>query len=67
VARIAKRIEAGEGSLSDIGTIVAAAEGMRGRTICALADGLANAAISIIARFRWEFEEHVRMGRCPGG
>jgi NADH-quinone oxidoreductase subunit F len=38
---------------------------MRGTTICALADGCAMPIDSIVRKFRHEFEDHVRLGRCP--
>jgi NADH-quinone oxidoreductase subunit F len=40
-------------------------EGMGGKTICALADAAAWPTKSYIEKFREEFEEHVRLGRCP--
>jgi NADH-quinone oxidoreductase subunit F len=40
---------------------------MRGTTICALADGCAMPVESIVRKFRHEFEEHVRLGKCPFG
>ncbi|MFA4874338.1 MAG: NADH-quinone oxidoreductase subunit NuoF [bacterium] len=65
IHKIARRIERGEGSREDINVMIDAADGMSGRTICALADGLAAAVLSIATKFRKEFEEHVRSGRCP--
>jgi NADH-quinone oxidoreductase subunit F len=68
VRKIVARIENGEGKQSDIDKIVTVAtnfEGMGGMTICALSDAAAWPAQSYVAKFRDEFEEHVRLGRCP--
>ena len=35
------------------------------RSFCALADGAASPVNSSIKFFREEYEEHVRLGRCP--
>jgi NADH-quinone oxidoreductase subunit F len=38
---------------------------MEGNTICVLADSLSMPVKSFVPKFRSEFEEHVRLGRCP--
>ena len=35
------------------------------RAFCALADGAAAVLQSSMKHFREEFEDHVRLGRCP--
>lgn len=59
------KIEKGQGSLEYIDTILDACHQMRGTTICALADGCAMPIDSIVRKFRDEFEQHVKTGKCP--
>lgn len=58
-------IEQGRGKMEYIDTLLDACSQMRGTTICALADGCAMPVESIVKKFRHEFEEHVRLGKCP--
>ncbi len=58
-------IEQGKGKMEYIDTLLDACSQMRGTTICALADGCAMPVESIVKKFRYEFEEHVRLGKCP--
>lgn len=58
-------IEQGKGKMEYIDTLLDACTQMRGTTICALADGCAMPVESIVKKFRHEFEEHVRLGKCP--
>ena len=60
-----RSIEEGKGSMEYIDTILDACSQMRGTTICALADGCAMPVESIVNKFRDEFEEHVKLGKCP--
>ncbi|MCA9810719.1 MAG: NADH-quinone oxidoreductase subunit NuoF, partial [Candidatus Dadabacteria bacterium] len=60
-------IEEGRGRMENIDTLLDACSQMRGTTICALADGCAMPVESIVRKFRHEFEEHVRLGKCPFG
>jgi NADH-quinone oxidoreductase subunit F len=59
------KIEGGRGREEYIDTMLDACSQMRGTTICALADGCAMPIESIVKKFRHEFEEHIRLGRCP--
>ena len=61
------KIEQGRGSEEYLDTILDACYQMKGTTICALADGCAMPIESIVQKFRQEFEEHIRLGRCPFG
>ena len=60
-----RSIEEGKGSMEYIDTILDACSQMRGTTICALADGCAMPVESIVNKFRDEFEEHIKLGKCP--
>lgn len=58
-----RRIKAGQAELSDLERILAAAEGMEGRTICAFGEAVTWPVTSFIRFFRHEFEyfiEHKR-------
>ena len=63
--KILTMIEQGRGKMEYIDTLLDACSQMRGTTICALADGCAMPVESIVKKFRHEFEEHVRLGKCP--
>ena len=38
---------------------------VNGRTICVFADALAFPVVSYMKKFLAEFEEHIKLGRCP--
>ena len=63
--KMLREIEEGKGTDRHLDTILDACHQMRGTTICALADGCAMPVDSIVRKFREEFEEHIRQGRCP--
>lgn len=63
--KMLRNIEQGKGSMEYLDTILDACSQMRGTTICALADGCAMPVDSIVRKFRDEFEEHIKLGRCP--
>ncbi len=65
LARMYDRIERGGGTQADLDTIADICSNMAGQTICAFADAVTGPALSAIRKFRAEFEEHVRLGRCP--
>ncbi len=67
IERIVHRIEDGHGEMVDIDELYRIADNMETRTICTLADAAAWPAKSFIKVFRKEFEEHVRLRRCPFG
>ena len=58
------RFHAGYGRPEDIDLIGDLAKNMLGRTFCPLGDAAALPTISIVAKWRSEFEEHLN-GRCP--
>ncbi len=62
---IVRRIENGEGKMSDLETLARLAPGMSGgRTICALGDAAATPVLSFLKHFREEFEYHINHRRC---
>ncbi len=62
---IISRIEAGEGEMEDIDLLLEVCHNMMGTTICPLSDAAAMPMESFVTKFRDEFEEHIRLGRCP--
>ncbi|MBI2066505.1 MAG: NADH-quinone oxidoreductase subunit NuoF [Deltaproteobacteria bacterium] len=62
--QILKRMEAGRGEERDIDLLLDIGRKMSGATICVLADALAMPIASYIAKFRHEFEYHVREKKC---
>jgi NADH-quinone oxidoreductase subunit F len=63
--RVLDRIEHGYGREGDIPLMDEMGGNIMFRAFCALADGAAAVIDSSLKHFREEFEEHVRLGRCP--
>jgi NADH-quinone oxidoreductase subunit F len=61
---IVQRIEAGGGRDGDCETLLDVCDNMIGKTICVFADAAALPAISFVNKFRGEFDDHIRQGRC---
>src|SRR5215510_10338733 len=62
--KILTRFHAGNGVRDDINLIGDLAKNMLGRTFCPLGDAAAMPTISIMKKWRGEFEDHLK-GRCP--
>ena len=62
--RVIKRIEQGQGKPEDLDLLLSVADGIQGRTICALGDAAAMPVRSFVQRFRSEFEYHIEHTRC---
>ncbi len=65
--QIVGRIENGQGQPDDVATLLALADGMRAKTICALSDAAAIPVQLAVQHFRAEFEQHIAEHRCPFG
>jgi NADH-quinone oxidoreductase subunit F len=66
--KVVSRIEAGEGRPEDIGLLERISNQMaNGMTICVFADAAIAPVLSSIAKFRDEYEHHVREKRCLVG
>jgi NADH-quinone oxidoreductase subunit F len=63
--RILRRMETGYGREQDIPLLQDIGGKMLFRSFCALADGAVSPVDSSIKFFRDEYEDHVRLGRCP--
>jgi NADH-quinone oxidoreductase subunit F len=63
--RVLGRIESGYGQAQDLPLMHDMGTNILFRAFCALADGTASVINSSLKHFEAEFEEHVRLGRCP--
>jgi NADH-quinone oxidoreductase subunit F len=63
--RVLARIADGHGREEDLPVMEDMGRHIMFRAFCALADGAAAVIESSLKHFREEFEEHVRLGRCP--
>ncbi len=63
--KIMNRIERGAGEQADLDVLLDVANKMEGKTICAFADAAAWPVQGLLRHFREDFEEHVRLGKCP--
>jgi NADH-quinone oxidoreductase subunit F len=59
------RFHAGGALPDDPDTALDVSYNILGKTLCPLGDAAAMPTISILKKFRHEFEEHVRLGCCP--
>jgi NADH-quinone oxidoreductase subunit F len=59
------RFHGGGGLPEDPDTALDVSYNMLGKTLCPLGDAAAMPTISILRKFRSEFEEHLRLGACP--
>jgi NADH-quinone oxidoreductase subunit F len=64
--RIMRRTSEGQGTLQDLDDLLGIAGDMEGKTICVFADAASWPVQSYIAKFRDEFESHIRNGRKSG-
>jgi len=62
--RLLTRIEAGQGQPSDIDMLFKVADSIGGKTVCPFGDAAIAPPQSSLAKFRAEFEYHVREKRC---
>jgi len=74
MTRIIRKIEEGRGEPGDLDTLMNVAAAIApwppiglGNTICALGDAGALPVQSFVTKFRGEFEQHIRLKRCPKG
>jgi NADH-quinone oxidoreductase subunit F len=74
MARLIRKIEEGRGEMADLDNLMNVAQAIApwppiglGNTICALGDAGALPVQSFVQKFRKDFEEHIRLRRCPHG
>lgn len=63
--KVLNAIEAGHGTKEDLALLLEMCDNIQGNTICAHGDSLAIPVRSYFQIFGQEFEDHVRLGRCP--
>ena len=63
--RLLEGIESGRGRRADIDLLLELASGISGKTLCPMGDAAVIPAQSTIARFREEYESHLRAKGCP--
>jgi NADH-quinone oxidoreductase subunit F len=63
--KIVERIERGDGTEEDIEVLEDVAGKVEGGTICAFADAAAWPMQGLLRHFRSDFEQHVKLGKCP--
>ncbi len=63
--KILTRFHDGQGTRNDINLIGDISKNMLGRTFCPLGDAAAMPTISIVEKFRSEFEDHLNGKPCP--
>jgi NADH-quinone oxidoreductase subunit F len=63
--KLLQRFHDGGGTGSDIALIGDVAKSMFGRTFCPLGDAAAMPIMSIVEKFRGEFEDHLNGRPCP--
>ncbi len=64
VCEILARIESGDASMDDVGTLKDICERVLGNCLCPLGDAMAMPVLSYLEKFGDEFEKHVKAGRC---
>ncbi len=62
--KILKKIERGDGQMSDLDLLLSISQNIAGKTLCAFGDAAATPVISTVQTFRAEYEAHIREGRC---
>ena len=67
LVRLLERIEAGDGTQSDLDLVVEVCSRIEGKSLCALGDFAVWCVGSYVEKFRDEFQRHVDEGGCPYG
>jgi NADH-quinone oxidoreductase subunit F len=63
--KVLRRLEEGSGREEDLQLLLDISDNMMGNTVCVLADAAAMPTKSFVTKFRAEFVEHAKRGRCP--
>jgi NADH-quinone oxidoreductase subunit F len=62
---IIDRIEHGKGEERDIDLLLEITRNIEGRTICAFGEAGAWPVRAFVTKFRQEFEDHIKLKKCP--
>ena len=63
--KVLRHLEEGTGREEDLQLLIDISDNMMGNTVCVLADAAAMPTKSFVTKFKDEFADHVRLGRCP--
>jgi NADH-quinone oxidoreductase subunit F len=63
--KLLQKIEGGQGEMRDIELLMSVGNNIAGKTLCAFGDAAATPVLTTIKTFRHEYEEHVKLGKCP--
>jgi NADH-quinone oxidoreductase subunit F len=63
--KVLRHLEDGSGREEDLQLLLDISDNMMGNTVCVLADAAAMPTKSFVTKFRAEFLEHAKLGRCP--
>jgi NADH-quinone oxidoreductase subunit F len=62
---ILRRMESGQGRRGDVELLEDIAHGINQRTLCPLGEAACGPLVSMIKKFRLEFDAHIEKGACP--
>jgi NADH-quinone oxidoreductase subunit F len=65
LVQILRRLDGGTGTEADLTTLLDIADGIAGKSFCALGDGAASPIVSSLKYFRDEYIRHVTEQECP--
>ncbi|MDV3207851.1 MAG: NADH-quinone oxidoreductase subunit F, partial [Rhodococcus ruber] len=65
LVQILRRLERGDGTATDLDTLLDLSDNILGRSFCALGDGATSPVTSSIRYFRDEYLAHFEQGGCP--
>jgi NADH-quinone oxidoreductase subunit F len=65
LVQVLRRLEAGQGEVSDLDQLIDQCDNILGRSFCALADGAVGPITSSLIHFRDEYLAHLEQGCCP--
>ncbi len=63
--QMVERIEAGDGREEDLPIMLDVSDNIAGKSFCALGDFSTSNIVASVRHFRDEYEEHIRLRRCP--
>jgi NADH-quinone oxidoreductase subunit F len=63
--KVLRRLERGEGRMADLDLLLDVSNNIGGKTLCPFGDAAVAPVLSTIAKFRAEYEAHIREGCCP--
>jgi NADH-quinone oxidoreductase subunit F len=65
MVQLLEKIERGDAEMRELDLLLSVGEGILGKSLCALGDFAVYPVRSYVEKWRSEFEEHIRLGRCP--